>query len=276
MGGQAVCTCRTGVPRSPGLLLRDEPTLRHALDAIVRHIRTHNQALVVRVEEAGEQVLIREELTMDPAQPQRQAVELAMAVTYRMLSVFMGAGWRPRLVCLAHSAPSDLRVHRRVFGERVAFNHDFNGLLCSRSDLDQPNPGADPVMAHYAQELVTAQSVDAPSFTHQVQQLILILMPLGQCSADVVAQHLGCDRRTITRRLAKENSGFHALVNEHRRQVVSRLLQDSDRPLAQVSELLGFSAPSALSRWYRTEFGERASRMKAFEGAVTASGLERR
>ena len=241
-----------------GLLLRDEPTLRHALDAIVRHIRMHNEALVVRIEEVGDQVLIREEFTMDASQPRRQAVELAMAVTYRILSLFMGAGWRPRLVCFAHSAPADRRVHHRVFGERVEFNHEFNGLLCKRSDLNQPNPSADPVMARYAQELVAAQSVQAPSFTQQVQQLILFLLPLGQCRVDVVAQHLGCDRRTITRRLALENTGFHHLVNAHRRRMVSQYLLDKSRPLVQVSGLLGFSAPSAFSRWYRGEFGARA------------------
>ena len=241
-----------------GLLLRDEPTLRHALDAIVRHIRMHNEALVVRIEEVGDQILIREEFTMDASQPWRQAVELAMAVTYRILSLFMGAGWQPRLVCFAHSAPADRRVHRRVFGDRVEFNHEFNGLMCKRSDLNQPNPSADPVMARYAQELVTAQSVQAPSFTQQVQQLILLLLPLGQCRADVVAQHLGCDRRTITRRLALENTGFHPLVNAHRRRMVSQYLLDKSRPLAQVSGLLGFSAPSAFSRWYRDEFGARA------------------
>lgn len=241
-----------------GLLLRDEPTLRHALDAIVRHIRMHNEALVVRIEEVGDQVLIREEFTMDASQPRRQAVELAMAVTYRILSLFMGAGWRPRLVCFAHSAPADRRVHRRVFGDRVEFNHEFNGLMCKRSDLNQPNPSADPVMARYAQELVTAQSVQAPSFTQQVQQLILLLLPLGQCRADVVAQHLGCDRRTIARRLALEDTGFHHLVNAHRRRMVSQYLLDKSRPLAQVSGLLGFSAPSAFSRWYRDEFGARA------------------
>jgi AraC-like DNA-binding protein len=73
-----------------------------------------------------------------------------------------------------------------------------------------------------------------------------------------VAQHLGCDRRTITRRLALENTGFHHLVNAHRRRMVSQYLLDKSRPLVQVSGLLGFSAPSAFSRWYRGEFGARA------------------
>lgn len=238
-----------------GLLLRDEPTLRHALDAIVRHIRMHNEALVVRIEEVGSQVLIREEFAIDSPEPRRQAVELAMAVTHRILSLFMGAGWRPRLVCFAHSAPADRRMHRRVFGDRVEFSQEFNGLMCARSDLHQPNPSADPVMARYAQALINTSSVGSPTFTGQVQALILLLMPLGQCKAEVVAQHLGCDRRTVTRRLALEKTGFLALVNGHRRNMVSQLLLDKSRTLAQVSALLGFSAPSAFSRWYRQQFG---------------------
>lgn len=241
-----------------GLLLRDEPTLRHALDAIVRHIRVHNEALVIRIEEVDKLVLIREEFAMGLSEAKRQAAELAMAVTYRILSLFMGAAWRPRLVCFSHSAPANRATHHRVFGNQVAFNHEFNGLMCNQSDLDQPNPSADPVMARYAQELIASKAVGRPTFTHQVQQLILLLLPLGQCNAEVVAQHLGCDRRTITRRLSAEKTGFHQLVDEHRRQIVGQYLQGKSRPLAQVSSLLGFSAPSAFSRWYRDQFGTRA------------------
>lgn len=241
-----------------GLLLRDEPTLRHALEAIVRYIRVHNEALVIQVEEVDDLVIIREAFVADDGGSRRQAAELAMAVTYRILSQFMGLTWRPRLVCFSHNAPANRSAHRRVFGEQIVFGHEFNGMVCNRSDLERPNPSADPVMARYAQELVEAQAVNAATFTHQVQQLILYLLPLGQCRAEVVAQHLGCDRRTMSRRLVLEETGFHALVNGHRCRMVTQYLQDKSRPLAQVSGLLGFSAPSAFSRWYRTEFGSRA------------------
>ena len=127
-----------------GLMLRDEPTLRHALNAIVQHIRVHNEALVIKIDEVSEQVLIREEFALDSSVPRRQAAELAMAVTYRILSMFMGAAWKPHLVCFLHSAPARRDIHRRVFGDHVEFNHDFNGLMCSQSDLNQPNPSADP------------------------------------------------------------------------------------------------------------------------------------
>lgn len=243
-----------------GFLLRDEPTLRHALDAIVRHIRVHNEALVVQVEEAEDLVFIREAFVADHDGTMRQGAELALAVTHRLLTQFMGVTWRPRLICLAHSAPANRSVHYRLFGDRLAFGQEFNGMVCNRSDLEKPNPSADPIMARYAQELVVAQAVSAPTFADQVRQLILYLLPLGQCRAEVVAQQLGCDRRTLTRRLAAEATGFQTLVDEHRRHMVGQFLQDASRPLSEVSGLLGFSAPSAFSRWYRGQFGACARR----------------
>ena len=62
-----------------GLLVRDEPSLRHALEAIVRHIRVHNEALVIRLEEVDQWVMIREEFAVESSESKRQATELAMA-----------------------------------------------------------------------------------------------------------------------------------------------------------------------------------------------------
>jgi len=37
-------------------------------------------------------------------------------------------------------------------------------------------------------------------------------------------------------------------------------INDGTRPLSQVADLLGFSALSAFSRWYKQQFGEVAAR----------------
>lgn len=246
-----------------GMLLRDEPTLGDVLNILVRHIRMHNEALIVAMDEVDDTVVIKVDLAVDPSSALRQSIELAMAVTYRTISFFMGSHWRPRMVCFSHPAPGARQMHRRIFGETIAFNQEFNGLLCNRSDLNQPNPSADPVMARYAHEVLKSQSVSAPTFTSSVQQLILLLLPLGQCNAELIAQHLRCDRRTITRRLDQENTGFQILVTEHRRRMVRQLMQDKSRTLAQVSVLLGFSSPTSFSRWYKSQFGSVARDMRA-------------
>jgi AraC-like DNA-binding protein len=247
-----------------GLLVREEPTLRRALDALVRFGHLHNAALFLKVEEIGDMVVIREELIAGKAAPVRQSTELAIGVMYRLLSVFLGPNWRAKRVCFAHAAPKDRSVHWRVFGRGVEFGHDFNGIVCNARDLDAPNPTADPVIARYARQMLEASlHGDGMKVTHEVRQLVFVLLPAGHCSVDLVAQHLGVDRRTVHRQLAKEGETFRGIVEAVRSELAARYIDEGERPLAEVSGLLGFSAPSAFSRWYRQCFGVSASERRS-------------
>jgi AraC-like DNA-binding protein len=237
-----------------GLLVREEPTLRRALDAVVRFVHLHNAALFLKIEEVAGVVVIREELIVGTGAPLRQATELAIGVMFRFLTVFLGPQWQPRRVCFAHAAPVDRSVHRAMFGRRVEFGHDFNGVVLDASDLDAPNPTADPVIASYARQVLEESIAGEQRVGDEVRQLVLVLLPAGHCSVDVVAQHLGVDRRTLHRWLAAEGETFSGIVEELRRDLVVRYIDESSRPLAEVSSLLGFSAPSAFSRWHRQSF----------------------
>ena len=241
------------------LLVRDEPTLRHALEALMQHIHVHNEAIAVQVAEHGGLVVIRIDLASEGSGSQRQANELVVGVTCRVLQVLLGAAWQPRLVCFAHAAPKSLALHRRVLGPAVEFGHEFNGIVCNAADLDAPNPGADPVMARYSHQLLQPALARSASMSLRVRQLIVLLLPRGLCRVEVVAQHLGVDRRTVHRKLDAEGTSFSALLQAERHELASRYIEGSARPLTEVAALLGFAAPSAFSRWYRDSFGSSAA-----------------
>lgn len=238
-----------------GLLVRDEPTLRRALEAIMTQMHLHNEALWVRTEQIGNLVVIRAHLNAGDRAPYRQATELVIGVMHRTLTLFMGADWRPRLVCFTHRAARDLSLHRQVFGDAVEFGHDFDGMVCNSADLDAPNPGADPVMARYTSKLLEQPERKRTRTSDRVREFIVLLLPRGHCRVEVVAQHLGVDRRTVARRLAAEGTTFAALVEAIRDELLSRYLKDGSRSLADVSALLGFSDPASFSRWHRNRFG---------------------
>jgi AraC-like DNA-binding protein len=240
------------------LLVRDEPTLRRALEALMLHIHVHNEAVAVHVAEHAGLVVIRTELSADGGGPLRQATELVVGVAFRVLQVFMGHGWQPRLVCFTHPAPPNLAVHRRVLGPAVEFGHEFNGIVCNAADLDAPNPGADPVLARYSQRLLAPALARSTRLADRVRQLIVLLLPRGLCRVEVVAQHLGVDRRTVHRKLDAEGTSFSALLEAERRALASRYVAGTDRPLTEVAALLGFAAPSAFSRWHAASFGHSA------------------
>jgi AraC-like DNA-binding protein len=244
-----------------GLLVREQPTLRLAAQAFVTYGRRLNEALLLTIEEAGDVVILREEIVVGHAGAVRQSTELAIGVAFRTLCQFLGEGWHPRRVCFAHDAPRDRSVHDRVFGQSVEFGHDFNGIVCARSDLERPNPNADPELARMARKLLDEQSAARAvgGTTAQVRELVVLLLGTGGCSVDRAAQHLGIDRRTIHRRLAREGATFSGIVDGVRRELADRYLRDGQRSLAEIASMLGFSAPSGFSHWYRKHYESRPS-----------------
>jgi len=253
-----------------GMLIRDQATLRDSLNVLMRYQTLLNGSLSLMIEESAGVVVIREDVTAGKAQPlTRQRIELALGVMVRLMRQFLGEQWQPRRVCLAHQAPRDASAHHRLFGPRVEFDYPFNCIVCAKADLDARNPSADPAMVRYAQQLLDASvKQHGAKMLRDVRRTILLLLPSGRCTIEQAAEHLGLVSRTIQRRLEEQGQSFSSMVNEIRRELATRYVIESDRPLTEVAMLLGFSAPSALSRWYHTQYGCSAKQSRAARGAL--------
>jgi AraC-like DNA-binding protein len=243
-----------------GLLMREQPTLRHALDACVTYANRLNEALYLTIEESPSVVVLREDLIVERPGPLRQSTELVIGVVFRVLQLFVGPQWHPLRVCFSHDAPIDPAEHNRVFGCRVEFGHAFNGIVCARRDLDFVNADADPGIARLARQML--ESYPHEKLGSQVRRLVLTLLSSGTGNVEVIAQHLGIDRRTVHRRLAHEGETFSHIVANVRRELAERFLADPQRNLAEISSLLGFSSISGFSRWHRQQFGKTASQRR--------------
>ncbi|MDS0858232.1 AraC family transcriptional regulator [Burkholderia pseudomultivorans] len=248
-----------------GLLIRDQPTLRASLDLLMRYQALLNGALSLAIEECGERVVIREAIVAGKThQPTRQRVELALGVMVRLIRQILEADWQPQRVCFEHPAPRDISTHLRFFGCSVEFDYDFNCIICAKADLDANNPSADPAMARYARQLLdTYVMSQQATMLEDVRRTILLLLPGGRCSIEQVAEHLGVVCRTVQRRLAEQGQCFSSIVNDVRKELAVRHVIESDRPFTEVATLLGFSAPSAFSRWYQAQFGCSARKSRA-------------
>jgi len=239
-----------------GLLMREQRTVRLALEACATYANRLNESLYVTIEESDNVVVVREDLIVGRPGPLRQSTELAIGVVFRVLQTIIGTQWRPLRVCFSHDPPVDRTEHDRLFGCRVEFGHAFNGLVCARRDLDIANPNADPGIAKLALQMLEASpKVVGDELSGQVRRLVLGLLGTGACNIEAIAQHLGVDRRTVHRRLASEGRTFSEITAEVRRELASRYLADPQRSLADISSLLGFSSLSGFSRWHRQQFG---------------------
>ena len=236
-----------------GLLLTHQRTLRAAVETLIqyRHLLKLNETLVMRIENVGKMVVVREEVVVDGAGPSIQSTELALGTLARMCSTLLGAAWHPNSVNFTHDAPADLRLHHRVFGRKLVFGSSFNGIVCRANDLDLPNPIADPAMARHAQRLLEGlPGANETSIVLEVRKAIYLMLPLGCATIEQVAQGLGLNVRTLQRQLEGSGKVFSEMVSGVRRNLVVHYMENPSYSLGRIAELLGYSAYGSFVRWF--------------------------
>jgi AraC-like DNA-binding protein len=237
------------------LLIREEPSLRAALQSCVRYMRLHNAGVQLRLDDAGDVVLLHVAVDMQRS-AWRQAIEMSIGIGVRMLRVLSCDTFRPVRISFTHEEPTSLAVHRRVLGTAIAFLQECNAMVCRGRDLDMPIPAADPRLNREVKRWLDTQLGnlrDEPS--QRARQIVRMLLPTGLCSVDRVAQHLGVHRRTLHRQLAAEGESVTTIINAVRAELAEEYLANSRRRLYEVAELLGFSSAGDFSRWFRDRFG---------------------
>lgn len=255
------------------LLLTHERTLRDALEAVTRFRHLINDTVTISVEDAPPLVVIREELVGAKASRSRQAIELALGVMFRLCRALLGAQWKPKSVCFTHAAPASLSVHHRIFGSVVEFGKGFNGIVCAAVDFDRPNPASDPALASHARRYVDSlPGRGRKGVSQEVRRAIYILLPSGDSSMARIADELGTTTRTLQRQLERAGESYAGLLNEARRHLVPRYLENPAYSLMQVSELLGYGFQSSFTRWFRGEFGMSPARWRAAKARKGAKG----
>lgn len=237
-----------------GMVMREESDLRSALRSLARYLPIHNEALGLQLTEDRSIAILALEVHLPGVAEARHFTELSLGAFRRIIGRFLGSQWKPSRVCFEHAGPADLSTHRRFFGCRVEFQHEFNGIVFRTKELDTPISMSDATLARYAHRYLDAiaQHQDA-SPGEKVRELIRLWLPTGSCSADKVARSLGVDRRSVHRYLSREGECFSLVVDEIRADMASRLLA-SRRPLAEIAELVGFSGVPAFSRWFKQAF----------------------
>lgn len=240
------------------LLLNYQLTLRDALQTIVRYRNLINNALEIYIEEVGHTVIIHIEVISATQQYSRQAVELALGITHRFCAALLSQKWRPLSIHFTHDAPQNLTIHQRVFGCLLEFGSEFNGIVCTSSELDKANPQANIAMADHARrylDIDILQHENESSTVFEVRKSIYVLLPMGRATIEQVAQTHGVNVRTLQRKLKTAETSFSILINDVRRTLVVRYLNNFNYSLAQVSDILGYSVPSSFTRWFISQFG---------------------
>jgi AraC-like DNA-binding protein len=250
---------RLGTLGPLSVVLRDEPDLRSVVGLLIKFERVYNEALHLRLRESDGQATIEVWLEFGEPAPVEQSLDLVMAALLGIIRALVRSDWQPRSASFSRTAPSDPEPWRRLFGPKVAFDGEFTGLVLAARELEASIVTSDPSLRPYTQEFLRRIVASGPTAATpglaDVAEAVELLLPLGRCSIDDVSQDLGLRPKVLQQYLADRGETFSSIVHATRARLAERYVPNERYSLTRVSQLLGFEAPSAFSRWFRQQFG---------------------
>ena len=233
-----------------------------AVNRLVRFRKILNQRSEATFERSRDNWLLT--ITNEPLiEGFRPALDDYMAAIVVGLGQLMGRQLVPARVCLTYERPSEVSLHREIFGARIEFGCRYQAIELWRRDVERRLPTADPQLTRYLDDLAEIRLGELPSdntFAARVRQAVWPRLSEGQPTIGIVAADLAVSSRTLQRRLREENTSYAQVVESLRKEKASLLLGDSSLAVYEVGYLLGYSDPSAFYRAFRRWHGRSPSR----------------
>lgn len=209
-----------------------------------------------------------------PALPQqfgpvrRQLTDFLMALLIDRIRIGAGHVWYPRAISLMTSRPLDDRMTRNVFGPRVTFSARQFSIFVENEVLERPLPQAivglyETILPIAEEQLREAQKSTSVVFV--VRSVIMELLAAHETvSLEPVARRLNLSVRALQWRIEREDENFESIFFELRKELADGYLLDESRTMSEISQLLGFSEPSAFARWMRKSMEMSPTQRRAF------------
>ena len=185
-----------------------------------------------------------------PRHLDRHQIECFALTLVRLLRQLVGHKISPLVANFVHHRSGDLRRARDLLGCDVKFGADVDELSFDPALLDRTLMSHDPflnrLMVENCEQAMAARPTNVSPFRTMVENSIAPLLPHAEASAKKVAGSLGLSERTFARRLAAEGLSFGTILDELRRDLAIRYLEEPGLQISQIAWLLGFHQPSAI------------------------------
>jgi AraC-like DNA-binding protein len=188
-----------------------------------------------------------------------------MAVLVQMCRITAGTQVRPELVQLCHRVPSCGWKFEKFFQCPVQFSQNKNLLLFNRTTLDRVLPTSHPELARANDKIVAdyLEIFTRKSLQIKVREQVIERLPGGTPNEQTIAAKLNMSLRNLQRQLKSENCSYKKILDDTRKDLALRYLEDSNRQIIEISYLLGFSEQSNFSRAFKRWTGTTPNRHRA-------------
>lgn len=242
------------------LVMRNAPTVRDALNDVIRYLFVQSPGIIVSVDERTSKVpnavAVSVEVRLSGPIVTRQNTDLCLADAHNFLRLVAGDHYELHAVSLSHQPIVSRAVYERFFGARLLEEPCGACLYISRKTFGANVQGANASFRQVAEDYIFRNfGVAEQTVSERVRLVLRRTLGTSGCDKPNVAALLALHPRTLQRRLAEEGTSFGAIKEAVRQQLALEYLRGTRMAIGQISLMLGFPAQSAFTRACRQWFG---------------------
>jgi AraC-like DNA-binding protein len=247
-------------------------TLRTALQRLERYGRILGEKARFRLESADKGLRLVFDSRRRDAIVAALGTDYALAIVMDMCRMNFGASLRPLSVTLCRARPADPAAWDKFFGQQVRFGAGRDSVLLSRRDADAALPVSNRQIAGTLDAILAKQlaDLDRSNVAARCKAELLERLASGDTPDVDIAKSLNMSRRTLQRKLAEADLTYQQLVDDTRRDLALRYIEDPARSITEITFLLGFSGQSAFTRAFRRWTGSAPSDYRARQRPLAA------
>jgi AraC-like DNA-binding protein len=194
-------------------------------------------------------------------------VECVFAAVVKLVHDASGSALVPRRIELARRR-ADAALLEGHFGCAVAFDEPQDRLVLASEDLTRRfRPQRGEIYAELLPSLEAALADRTLTFPDEVRDVLRRHMVGDAVTIAQVARDLALTPRTLQRRLSKEGTSYHALLDEVRRDTALRLLDATSLTEGEIAFFLGFEELNSFTRAFRAWEGTTPRRWRTGRAA---------
>jgi AraC-like DNA-binding protein len=249
-------------PRQIGLLyyvMASSQTLGDGLKRVARYSQITNEAVVVRYQE-GNRLIIGLSYSGVPRHSDRHQIEFCMFGVLRVCRMLTGQKLVPQHFWIAHHRSGGNPEMARFVGTKVEFGADTDEFALNIDARALPLIHSDPylndLLLKYCEAALADRRGDTSQLRTRVENAISSLLPHGRVLVEDVARSLGMSERTLARKLSDEGLNFTEILQQLRRDLAVRYLDDRKLHVSKIAWLLGFNEVSAFTHAFKRWTGK--------------------
>ncbi|MCE7064921.1 AraC family transcriptional regulator [Dyadobacter sp. CY326] len=241
-----------------GYLMQSCPTIKDAFAEIVKYQQTISGWISYDFHAGKESEIV---FGVSPLWSQispetaRHGLETAISGSLAYIRIFTGERIYPIRAELAYSSPVPKADYERVLQCQITFGGKRNVLYFPKEFAEFPLVSYDESLyMSFAEILRTKHAVimQQAQFAEQVRQAIIKDFYGKMPPLEVIAAHMNVSERSFQRKLQQEDESYRSVGAKIKQELAFNLLKNTNATMHAISEVLGYTEPSAFHRAFKS------------------------